>query len=70
MVRRHSPEVAIVAVLPGRDVTEIVAVLEAGADDCVGRPFSRAELGARLQAVSRRAVLTAASPNRPIGGEA
>jgi DNA-binding response OmpR family regulator len=52
-VRSATPDLAIVAVLPGRSVDDRVAVLEAGADDCLGSPFHDAELFARLRAAVR-----------------
>lgn len=54
-LRRDSSRVGIVAVLPGQDVEEMIAVLESGADDCVPRSVFRAELAARIQAVRRKA---------------
>ena len=53
-LRDAAPEVAIVAVVSGREVADRVAVLDAGADDCLAVPFHHAELRARLRAVSRR----------------
>lgn len=53
-LRDAAPEAAIVAVVSGREVADRVAVLDAGADDCLAVPFHHAELRARLRAVSRR----------------
>jgi two-component system KDP operon response regulator KdpE len=63
-LRRHTPDVPIVAIVASRDVEERIAALEAGADDCLGRPFHRDELIARLGAARRRSALTAAN-SRP-----
>jgi DNA-binding response OmpR family regulator len=52
--RRQAPDVAIIAIVPSRNVDLVVAALEAGADDCLGRPFHRAELAARVIAARRR----------------
>jgi DNA-binding response OmpR family regulator len=52
-LRAAAPEVAIVAVVSGREVADRVSVLDAGADDCLAEPFHLAELRARLRAVSR-----------------
>lgn len=54
-LRRESPQVPIVAILAGHDLEEMIAALESGADDCVPRSVQPAELGARIQAVRRRA---------------
>jgi len=43
------------------DVTRRVAALDAGADDFVGKPFSMAELEARIRALLRRATVPEAS---------
>ena len=53
-VRRQARDVAIIAIVPSRNVDLVVAALEAGADDCLGRPFHRAELAARVIAARRR----------------
>ena len=52
-MRPATPDLAIVAVLPGASVDERAAVLEAGADDCLGLPFHGAELFVRLRATVR-----------------
>jgi two-component system OmpR family response regulator len=45
-----------IVMLVGRNaVAERVAGLDAGADDCIGRPFHMAELLARMRALARRA---------------
>ena len=53
MVRAVSPVPIIVATARG-DEASIVAVLEAGADDYVIKPFGPAQLNARIAAVLRR----------------
>ena len=52
-MRAATPDLVIVAVLPDASVDDRVAVLEAGADDCLGSPFHDAELFARLRAAVR-----------------
>jgi two-component system, OmpR family, response regulator len=45
-----------IVMLVGRDaVAERIAGLDAGADDCLGRPFHMVELLARMRALARRA---------------
>ena len=53
-LRRRSPETLIVVVTARRESIDIVAGLDAGADDYVVKPFTLAELQARLRAHSRR----------------
>jgi DNA-binding response OmpR family regulator len=65
-LRRWAPDVAIVAIVPGRDVDERVAAREAGADDCLSTPFDRAGLSARMRAARRRRRL--ASTDVPVSG--
>ncbi len=52
--RAKSPELAIIVLVPGGDPTHCVQGLDAGADDCLAKPFSYAELTARLRALLRR----------------
>jgi two-component system KDP operon response regulator KdpE len=52
-VRDYSRVPIIVLTIWGR-VADIVRALDAGADDCVTKPFSAEELSARIRAVMRR----------------
>jgi DNA-binding response OmpR family regulator len=54
---RQSSEIPIIIVTVKDDTEEKVAGLEAGADDYVVKPFSTAQLVARVKAVLRRARL-------------
>jgi DNA-binding response OmpR family regulator len=53
-LRRHSA-VPIIIVTARTDTHDVVAGLEAGADDYVTKPFVAKELGARIRALLRRA---------------
>jgi two-component system, OmpR family, response regulator len=53
-LRRHDPEVTLVAVTPDDVPAQRVAALNAGADDCVSEPFHDAELRARIRMAVRR----------------
>jgi DNA-binding response OmpR family regulator len=53
-IRRHSA-VPIIMVTARTDTHDVVAGLEAGADDYVTKPFVAKELGARIRALLRRA---------------
>ncbi|HEX5543276.1 MAG TPA: response regulator transcription factor, partial [Micromonospora sp.] len=55
-LRRHNEDVAIIAVTARAEERDRVAGLRSGADDYVVKPFSMAELQARIEAVMRRAV--------------
>ncbi len=57
-VRRHS-DVPIVVVSARVDTHDVVAALEAGADDYVTKPFEIKEITARLRALRRRAAVPA-----------
>lgn len=50
------------------DEAEIVATLDAGADDYLVKPFSGAQLDARIRAVLRRVQSDAAAPVIEVGG--
>lgn len=52
---RRTSDVPIVVVTARRDSHDVVAGLEAGADDYVGKPFVPKELSARIRALLRRA---------------
>jgi DNA-binding response OmpR family regulator len=53
--RQHGTGARLLAVVPARNVGDIVRVLDSGADDCVTMPFDVDELLARLCALARRA---------------
>lgn len=53
-LRRHDPDVTLVAVTPDDVPAHRVAALNAGADDCVSEPFHHAELRARIRVAMRR----------------
>ncbi|MEV0806845.1 response regulator transcription factor [Micromonospora sp. NPDC050200] len=53
-IRRHNEDIAIIAVTARSEERDRVAGLRAGADDYVVKPFSMAELQARIEAVMRR----------------
>lgn len=60
-VRPLRPTLPVIVLTAKGDVTDRVALLRAGADDYVVKPFSAEELLARVDAVLRR------SPARPVG---
>jgi PleD family two-component response regulator len=64
-LRGAAPYVAIVALVPGDGAGDRAAVLDAGADDCLSIPVSRAELTARVRATRRRRALIAHSYAMP-----
>jgi DNA-binding response OmpR family regulator len=72
-LRSQACEVPIIAIVASDDAEERVAALNAGADDCLGRPFHRAELIAGMRAAERRRLLIAARPHMveqpAVGGE-
>lgn len=62
-IRAFSPRTGIVTVNAYGDPDDHIRTLEAGADDCVAKPFGNRELIARLRAVQRR--LGVAGTTRP-----
>ncbi|HEV2360952.1 MAG TPA: response regulator transcription factor [Acidimicrobiales bacterium] len=61
-LRRHSA-VPIVVVTARTDTHDVVAGLEAGADDYVTKPFAPKELAARIRALLRRVRSTEGTPS-------
>jgi DNA-binding response OmpR family regulator len=53
-IKAEKPELAILAMSGASCVEERVRALDAGADDCLSKPFAFAELAARIRAVLRR----------------
>jgi DNA-binding response OmpR family regulator len=53
-LRSRAPSVAILMLSSGSDSNERIVGLDAGADDCLSRPFDPIELRARIRALSRR----------------
>ncbi len=67
-LRRHSA-VPIIMVTARTDTHDVVAGLEAGADDYVTKPFEPKELAARIRALLRRARAGDGSPTSLAFGE-
>jgi DNA-binding response OmpR family regulator len=67
---RAVSRVPVIVATARDDETEIVRVLDAGADDYVVKPFTAAQLDARVRAVLRRAAAAAGTddPTRVVGG--
>ncbi|MET7398646.1 response regulator transcription factor [Dactylosporangium sp. NPDC005572] len=61
-LRRKDESVAIIAVTARAEERDRVAGLQTGADDYVVKPYSMAELNARIEAVLRRAVRAQPAP--------
>ncbi len=61
---REWSQVPILVLSVRSEETEIIAALDAGADDYVTKPFAAGELFARLRAISRRATPAATAPAR------
>ena len=57
-VRKISTSPAIILLSPNKDVAEIVAALNAGADDFILKPYMADELIARINAVLRRSEIS------------
>jgi DNA-binding response OmpR family regulator len=55
----------IIVVSARADTSDIIAALEAGADDYVTKPFEVGEITARLRALRRRAAAAPGSPYQP-----
>src|ERR1044072_8765393 len=66
---RRSSDVPIVMVTARADTHDVVAGLEAGADDYLTKPFAPKELAARIRALLRRARSGDASPSSMIFGD-
>ncbi|MGY1780633.1 response regulator [Geodermatophilus sp. SYSU D01036] len=64
-VRRHH-DLPIIVVSARADTHDVVAALEAGADDYVTKPFEVKEITARLRALRRRARAAAPPQPRPV----
>ena len=65
---RGVSRVPVIVATARDDETEIVAVLDAGADDYLVKPFSAAQLDARIRAVLRRGGEVEADPTVEVGG--
>ena len=66
---RHSSDVPIVMLTARADSHDVVAGLEAGADDYVTKPFVVKELAARLRALQRRAQSSGPQSERHVIGD-
>jgi two-component system, OmpR family, response regulator MtrA len=66
---RRSSDVPIVMVTARADTHDVVAGLEAGADDYLTKPFAPKELSARIRALLRRARATDATATHLLFGE-
>ncbi len=62
---RHDHDLPIIVVSARADTHDIVAALEAGADDYVTKPFEVKEITARLRALRRRAGSGTGGPGTP-----
>jgi two-component system, OmpR family, KDP operon response regulator KdpE len=65
---RGVSDVPVVVATARDDEAEIVAVLDAGADDYVVKPFGVAQLDARIRAVLRRGAEEQTDPTVTVGG--
>lgn len=66
---RKSSDVPVVMVTARSDTHDVVAGLEAGADDYLTKPFAPKELSARIRALLRRAKPSAHGHSRLVFGE-
>src|SRR6476660_6862426 len=66
---RRSSDVPIVMVTARSDTHDVVAGLEAGADDYVTKPFVPKELAARIRALLRRARSGDSGPSSMVFGD-
>ncbi|WP_250034721.1 response regulator transcription factor [Paractinoplanes maris] len=64
---RAVSQVAVIVATARDDETEIVRVLDAGADDYVVKPFTAAQLESRIRAVLRRGATPQADPSITVG---
>jgi DNA-binding response OmpR family regulator len=62
---RRTRDLPIIVVSARADTTDIVAALEAGADDYVTKPFQVKEITARLRALRRRAAVAPGAAGQP-----
>jgi pilus assembly protein CpaE len=71
MLRSASPpvDVPVLAVAGSGSLDERIALLEAGADDVIARPFDQPELMARIEALSLRSQRVAIGPGTPAIGD-
>src|ERR1700749_1662768 len=65
---RAVSDVPVIVATARDDEAEIVRLLDLGADDYVIKPFTAAQLTARIRAVLRRAGKTHQDPAIPVGG--
>lgn len=66
---RSRLSVPLIVLPPAQNSQEIIAALDAGADDCVAKPFSLAELEARIKKLLRRDMMErGATPALSIDG--
>jgi DNA-binding response OmpR family regulator len=66
---RRTSDVPIVMVTARADTHDVVAGLEAGADDYLTKPFAPKELTARIRALLRRVRTTEATPSKLVFGD-